>query len=447
MHTFKQHNLYRIPVMDQSITRLLFSKIVYGVIVLTSILILPGCATYSSSFNTVEREAANHNVDGAIKALDSLNLSGSDEVLHYLNKGTLLSFKGDFAASNKYFDQAKILMEHLSAISVTEQVASVTVNDTMKAYEGLPSEQLMVYSFEALNYLQMGNVDDAAVEARQFDVKQRLIAEKNSGAKYLSGAFVRYLNGMIYEASGNENDARIDMEKAVEGYAAQGSPVPNQLRDDLARLNAGKRAPSEVVFILHNGLGASIDEHNIRVVNPFYDPRNKLDIAMFSLALPKFVKRSLPVSHVVLTAGTSSATSEVVEDVNEIAEKSFNDRLPTIQARAVARLVAKNILALQSKKKMESTLGSFAFLGNLATDVAVNATERADTRSWSLLPGNIQMARLALPPGKYDVTATYYGSGGYVLGTRVFPGVEVRKNKVFISDFVLNPPAPPKSAN
>jgi hypothetical protein len=300
----------------------------------------------------------------------------------------------------------------------------------------------MVYSFEALNYLQMGDPEGAAVEARQFDVKQGLIAEKNKNAKYLAGAFVRYLNGMVYEAVGEPDSARIELQKAVDGYRAQNSgfPLPQALSADLARLKADKPAPSEVTFILHNGLGPSVNENNIRVANPAPGSNGP---AMFSLAVPKFSKRSVPVARVVLSSDASSATSEVVEDVNDIGEKSFSDRLPLIIARGVARMVVKNVASQEAKKKAGGNP-----LFNLVADVAVNVSERADTRSWSLIPGNILMARLPLPAGKHDVTATYYDASGNVVGTREFKGVEVKKGqKAFVSDYFLNPPVAARVAN
>lgn len=414
------------------------SRGLLGVAALGAVLVLPGCATYSAGFNKVENATAKRDLDGAIKSLDELALKGPDETLHFLNKGTLLRLQDKYAESNKYFDQAKVLMEKLNALSVGEQLASVTVNDTMKAYEGLPSEQLMVYSFEALNYLQMGDFDAAAVEARQFDVKQGLIAKKNSNAKYLSGAFVRYLNSMVYEAVGERDSARIEMQKAVEGYKDQNSgfPVPKSLAADLGRVTAGKPAASEVVFILHNGLGPSLDENNIRVANPAGDP------PMFSLAMPKYVKRSTPVARVVLSAGSASAESEVVEDINAIGEKSFNDRLPAIMARGVARMVVKNAAAKETKKQVGNPLF------DLVADIATNVSERADTRTWSLIPGNVLMARLSLPAGKHNVTATYYSESGNVLGSREFTDTELKSGKkAFVSDYFLNPPAPPKAAN
>lgn len=416
---------------------------------LATVLLIQGCATYSASFAKVEREAAKRDLDGAVKSLDELKLTGQDETLHYLNKGTLLRLQGKYAESNKYFDQAKRLMESLNAISVTEQAASVTVNDTMKAYEGLPNEQLMVYSFEALNYLQMGDIDDAAVEARQFDVKQGLIAQKNSGAKYLSGAFVRYLNGMVYEAAGERDAARIEMEKAVAGYKAinSGLPVPHALTADLERLSNRKSsaakmpASGEVTFILHNGLGPSLDENNIRVTNPAPGQNGPV---MISLAVPKYVKRIPPVSRIVLSSNSNTATSEIVEDTNIIGEQSFKDRLPAIIARGLARMVIKNAAAQETKKKVDNPLFS------LVADIGTNLSERADTRTWSLIPGNILMARLSLPAtgSPVDVTATYYGASGNILGTRDFKGLAIKPGqKTFISDYYLNPPAAPKAAN
>ncbi len=419
------------------------SRTVAGLTILAAIVILPGCATYSSSFAKVENSAANRDLDGAVKSLDELKLTGSDEALHHLNKGSLLRMQGRFAESNKHFDVAKSMAERLNAISVSEQAGSLVVSDTVKAYEGLPSEQLMIYSYKALNYLQMNETDAAAVEARQFDVKQGLIAKKYANAKYLSGAFVRYLNGMVYEAVGETDSARIEMEKAVEGYKAQNSgfPVPSALLADVSRLKASKSSPGEVVFILQNGLGPSLTETVHRVPNP--NPQS--GSAVLSLAIPKFSRRSVPVARVEIRSNASSATTEIVEDVNNIAEKSLNDRLPAIIARGVARMVVKNIAAKETKKN-SSQLGAFGFLADIAVDVGTAASERADTRTWSLLPGQINMARLALPAGTHTVTATYYSPSGGILATREYKDITVKTGqKSFVSDYFMNPPAPPKA--
>jgi hypothetical protein len=430
----------------------------FWLLALLAVFVLSGCATYSVGIATVEQQTSNRDLDGALKSLDKLKLTGTDQMLYYLNKGTLLHYQGNYTASNQQFESAKSLMDKLSAISLLEQTGSVMVNDTMKSYEGVPNEQLLIYAFEELNYLQSGNVDEAAVEARQFDIKQRLIAGKDLSAKYLYGAFVRYLNGMTYEEVGEKDSARIDYRKAVDGYKAQSSftgfGVPAALKADLDRLEnpqtksrpvaAGKSGGSktqssdarnngEVVFILNDGLGPTLAENIVSVANP--DPQH--GTAILSVAVPKFVQRPVPVARFEISDGSESATSELVEDVNAIARKSLEDRLPAITARAVARMVAKNAMAKKIKNQSENA-GSGALLLSIVTDVGAIVSERADTRSWSLLPGNFLMARLELPSGTHDLKVAYYDHSGNVLATRDYDAVKVMAGrKVFLSDYFL----------
>jgi uncharacterized protein len=467
----------------------------WGWLALAALVLAQGCATHSAGFAKIEQEAAKRNIPGALLALEDFHkndLTSADRTLAHLNRGTLLRLKGDYAASNQEFDTAKRLMEELAATSVTEQAASVAVNDTAKAYEGDANEQLLVYAMKSLNYLQSGDFDAAAVEARQFDIKHRLIMEQNPDAKYLSGAFVRYLNAMVYEAVGESDSARIEYQKAMEGYKEQsaitGLGVPAALKIDLARLeaprgegrakaaaqlaaakvaaktlpdsksNKSKRAREqvetvvatvdnspppptsfpatrngEVVFFLHNGLGPSLAENIIQLPNP----APQAGAALLRVALPKFVQRPAPVARVELGNGTQSASSELVEDVNAIARKSLEDRLPAIQARALARLVVKNVAVAAAKKRNENA-GSYGLLMSLGADIAAIASERADTRSWSLLPGNIQLARLSLPAGTHDLKASFYSASGSLLGTREYKGVIVRpERKSFVADYYL----------
>ena len=429
-----------------------------GLLILSAVLVLPGCATYSAGIAKVEQETSSRNLDGALKSLDELKLTGADQMLYHLNKGTLLRFQGDYAGSNQQFESAKSLMEKLGAISVTEQAGSVMVNDTLKAYEGIGNEQLLIYAFEELNYLQTGNVDEAAVEARQFDIKQRLIAAKDPAATYLSGAFVRYLNGMVYEEAGEPDSARIDYLKAVEGYNAQSSitgfGAPAALKADLERLasppaktrpapakkpaaiamqSPDTRDTGEVVFILHDGLGPTLAENILSIVNP--DPQH--GTAIMSVAVPQFVQRPVPVARFELSGGTQSASSELVEDVNAIARKSLEDRLPAITARAVARLVLKNAMA-KNVKKQNGDGGTGGLLLSIVTDVGAIVSERADTRSWSLLPGNFLMARLVLPAGTHDLKVNYYDHSGNILAMRDYQAVKVTAGRrVFLSDYYL----------
>jgi uncharacterized protein len=152
--------------------------------------------------------------------------------------------------------------------------------------------------------------------------------------------------------------------------------------------------------------------------------------------VPRFVQRPVPVTRFELSGSEQEATSELVENVNAIARKSLDDRLPAITARAVARMVVKNAMARNIKNQGGDS--GAAMLMSIVTDVSAIVTERADTRSWSLLPGNILMARLALPPGTHDLKVNYYDSFGKVLATRDYDAVQVTAGRrVFLSDYIL----------
>lgn len=412
-------------------------------VVLLNVAVLSGCATHSAGFAKVEQEVSTRNVTGAMAALDTLQLTGTDQMLHHLNKAVLLRLQGEFAASNRELDVAKRMMESLEAISMAEQLGSVTVNDTLKAYEGIDYEQLLIYAFKSLNYLQLDDVSAAAVEARQFDIGLRLLQEKNPDAKYLDGAFVRYLNGMIYEAVGERDSARIEYTKALQAYAAQGTiPAPNALKADLARIEksaakkSDKTKTGEVVFFLHNGLGPSLSEKFIDIPN--INPAVALPI--LRLALPKHMSRAVPVARVELSNNTLKASSERVEDVNLLAQNSMNARLPAIQTRALARLIVREIAKKTAKEQSDQAsaqLGPLGSLLGLALDVGSIVAERADTRTWSLLPGDIHLARLQLPEGAHEVKAEFFNATNKLLDTRSYKVTVKNGKKVFIADYFI----------
>ena len=98
--------------------------------------------------------------------------------------------------------------------------------------------------------------------------------------------------------------------------------------------------------------------------------------------------------------------TEIVEDVNRIAVKNLNDRKGRIITKAVARTVAKQA-AVNQLTKDENVKRLFNIINTLAI-------ERADTRSWQTLPGEIWLATQYLPPGKHQVYFNYCGRDQHI---------------------------------
>jgi hypothetical protein len=99
-------------------------------------------------------------------------------------------------------------------------------------------------------------------------------------------------------------------------------------------------------------------------------------------------------------------------------------------ARTVLRAAAKLALTAEIEDRVsekDETAGEVVgALFNIGTLLA----ERADTRSWHLLPASVSIVRLQLPPGTHDLTVST-GQGG---DTTPLGPVEVRAGRTtFVS--------------
>lgn len=448
---------------------------------LACVLALTGCATYSSSFGIVEQQLAEQQYDAALQTIEEHSKNQKDRVLYLLNKGMVQRMKRDFKASNASLEAAKQEMERLYAESVSENALSFVVNDATVSYAGDDYEQVLVHLYMALNYLELGERDEARVEALQVDVKLREIGEDIPASKFTEDALSRYLSGLIYEELGEWSDAMIAYRKAYEAYKKYREnfsvDMPAMLKQDLVRLaqrqglteelakyrkefdivppkkNATRAEPEgELVFILNSGLAPIKREHVIGTWAPGpsvvidkskrpprpLPPRRAAQAVSESTAPPVLVNIALPyyesrpnrIAGARISVSGRQADTQLMEDIDAIARASLSARMPAITARAVARAISKGVIqeAVDKSGKQGDDAGA-RLLGSLLVRVAAIATERADTRSWLTLPANVQLARLPLPPGSYDVTVELLGIDGQAISTEVLPQIVIRKER------------------
>ncbi len=88
--------------------------------------------------------------------------------------------------------------------------------------------------------------------------------------------------------------------------------------------------------------------------------------------------------------------SSMVYDLENAAITTLNADYSWMVARKVGAFVAKKVVADQIRQK-DQTLG-------LLADIAMQVSDRADLRNWSLLPQSIQIVRIPVPPGTYRMT-------------------------------------------
>ena len=404
-------------------------------------LFLASCAGTSEFFRDVDRSVAAGHYGEAIDAV----VAGRDvygdksSVLYHLDLGLLHHYRGDFDSSTAHLFAAEREIGDLYTKSISLTALSFVINDNVLPYEGEDHEKVLVNAFLALNFAEQGMTDDALVEARKVDVKLREYAraydEKNI---YREDAFIRYLTGVLYETGGETNDAFIAYRAAYDAYqeyaAHYATPAPSFLLDDIVRTatalsfteeaekyaarggafpGAGSSGNGTLLVIAYAGQAPVKEE-----VRPSLSVADKDGIVhTFQMALPKFVPRfTQPRDYEVGVEGADGPVggrTEIAEDITRIAAKALDDRISLIYLKAGGRAVLKFLAAEKAKsdlKKKGSTLGNV--LGSIAIDVALGATEQADTRSWRTLPAQIQIIRFRLPPGEYTVNVAS-SDGGY----------------------------------
>lgn len=397
-------------------------------------------------------------------------------VLYGMDRGMTLHLAGQYSQSNAVLGQAEEEIERLYTRKIRTETAAFFTNDTALPYEGDPYEQVMVNVLKALNYAMMGQLNEALVEARRIDNRLNVIADKVQNQEgYRDDGFARYLTGILYEATGDFNNAFIAYRKAAEAYEMvrgwSRTPVPAALRADLLRTAETLHLTTEfeeyrqkfpetiwqssreqlqfaqVVVISYNGrapqkedqfidLPISLDAVQLVLLNrglggPSHNRREQraVDSVLYGLngrvvrvALPKLTvqKTHVAYDHINLIAksdGTVTAKTELAQNISALAEKSLSDRLPGITTKALARAAVKFSAAEAATRGAQAAAGhdNAALVGLLvglfAKGLAV-ASEEADKRSWRTLPDEIHLARVWVAPGDYEARITPVGRQG-----------------------------------
>jgi hypothetical protein len=391
-----------------------------------------------------------------------------------MDQGMMLHVAGQYQASNAILDQAEDEVERLYTRRVRSETKAFLTNDSKLPYEGDPYEQTMINVIKALNYAAVGNWTEALVEARRIDHRLNVLTDRTSAKEgYRDDAFARYLSGLLYEVSGDLNNAFIAYRKAYELYGAVRSwthvALPPMLRADLLRMTEALHMTQEheeykqqfpdviwrpyqetkelgqIVLVSHMGraphkedrmidVPVSLDALNLVLIsnalgnqyrgNP---ERRAAESVLYGLnghvvrvAIPALVSQKTRVAYGQMTLtgqGESyTAKTELMQNLTAVAERALSDRMAGIAAKAVARAAVKYTMAEGVGRGAHAAAGKDTgpliglIVGSLAKAWAI-ASEEADKRTWRTLPDEIQIAKLWVPPGEYEFRTQYSGQG------------------------------------
>ncbi|CAN5742326.1 hypothetical protein BH23GEM8_BH23GEM8_17400 [soil metagenome] len=159
--------------------------------------------------------------------------------------------------------------------------------------------------------------------------------------------------------------------------------------------------------------GSTLDDHPISQLAHALEGAHVL-----RLAWPAS-RRSVHGPEVRVWVNDSLVTVTRVGDLSYLSESELDAQRLTMATRMVARGMARYLVSREAEKATEKKHGEVAgFVIGRLTNLMANELERADTRSWSLLPDQVSMVRAHLPVGNHRVRLEVFGEGGELLEAR-----------------------------
>jgi hypothetical protein len=360
-----------------------------------------------------------------------------------------------YKASQIAFDQAEERIakhDEEAKTKVSEQVAAALTNLASIPYKGRYYDKVMMNTYKAINYLEMGAPDKARVElirayrrqeeakeeaekrtqevaaevekAKKGEVKdekgktaaydtekaladtktgpaiKNALAESNPKAIPLypdyQNPFTMFLYGLFWLHQGVEGGEVERGRKAFESLLEL-FPEHEFVKADLAA--AVKRTEGEVSInltyvILETGAAPARTETRIDI--PTFLVTSKL--AYVGAAFPKLVFNNTYVKEVPIRVGDVTVKPILIGSMDSIIMTEFKNEWPAIVTKTLISTATKAIIQATVQKQMEDSGGkALGFLGGLALGAANQALTIADTRTWLALPKEFQYARFDSP--------------------------------------------------
>jgi len=399
--------------------------------------VISGCATdYTREMRPVTSSLRMDRPDLAIEEFreNFTDSTGRDKLLYLMELGNLMRLIGDFPGAENLLLQADRLSDQQRGIELGQEVEAFLSSDLALEFRGADYEKVFINYCLAVSYASQNNMEDALVECRRVNDKLRVLNQnyEENRNRYSDDAFIRYFMGILYENTGDLNNALIAYRNSASVYdssyaADYGLPAPRRVRSDILRLSSTLGMQSiyqgyalqwpgvswendgpdqnhgEVVVILEAGMIPARVEKSYTFV---------LNDRVYRVSLPAIAARRRESWSVTLSSGNTQVSGFLAEDLTGIARKNLEDHAGRDIARAVARLAVKAGAAEAGEQLVEELTeenSGISQVTGLLLSIVGAVTERADLRAWLTLPSQIFIARLRLPEGEHPIRVEVNG--------------------------------------
>ncbi len=381
-----------------------------------------------------------------------------DAVIWHLEAGAAERAVSRFPESNRHFEAAAARIEDYerrARVRLGTEVAAMFSNQQNLPYEGRAYDKIMLHTYKALNFLALGEAERArpelirahqrqqdAVAENQRRIEEAREAARNSGhaeavertrndprfnavvaelsrplegfqayAEYVN-PFTVYLDGLYFlyaGAGGSDLERAILSLRRVAAVAQDNAAVRADLTlAEAAAASGGGVNPAPLTYVIfETGRAASREQVPLDI------PILVADVSYVGAAFPRLVFHGGHLPHLEVRAGGEQQATTLVASMDAIIARDFQDELPAIITKTLIATVAKAAAGWaisDTARRQDEGVGLLARLMTAAVQAAMNI---ADTRSWTTLPKEFQVARVNTPserrvtltaPGQAPVT-------------------------------------------
>jgi hypothetical protein len=416
----------------------------------------------------------------ALARVAEKDAGSGDHLLRLLERGQVALDAGDAARAALAFDEAYWMTAGRAAtMSASNGAAALLTSDRALPYLPGTTERAMMHYYGARAWVALGNVQEATVEARRLSALLALVDGSDAALPDALTATLHEVAAAIFAAAGDHSDAEVSWRLAArargDSAASAGPPA----------LCAG--CGSVVVLAERGlvsqrgarGLGVAIADGDLRGLASVRDDasglasvlaavdrstrpqacgwnaratcgwdRRELDGAftIINVSWPELRAPHRPSWPMSLSVGEHHAVLPRGASVSDGVAVDFAQGARGRLARLVARTAVRQVLAeagtdaIRSSKRRGKNKDAARVAGAVAI-IAAGASslaERADTRSWALLPDELVVHRVTVPAGEY-VLRRGDAAGGLMGTVRVAAGATVI---VSAREWALAAPAP-----
>ncbi len=461
---------------------------VVGVALLSAATLLSGCTALFGSHDVAPSGLSRYDhdlrvllargaADSALALLAPDRSDAGDELLRLQHEVAAAHYAGDYARSAEAVERAVRLAEDRYTKSVTRALLSVLGGDRVLPYDPPAPERILLHYYGALDYLRMGEPDEAAVEARRLSRRLEIVEEEdpsevNEGMR----ASLWHFAGAVFEAAGQANDAGVAYRRAVavggpgagrsaataarEASSSPYFPTPLGAVDpSVGRADGsgtgGLRATGEVLVVVERGFVAHRVERDLTLFllpreleelreledwDPDEEDEADLDVVrriagrafhgggrarrwrlagrgsdadpiLFRIAWPEFHDARTVTGTATVDAGSARSGAFLQADLSDAVRAAYRDRRVLDLAKALLRAAVREELADAIEDEVSEEDETLGELAGWAARVGGALIERADTRSWHLLPARLELFRLELPAGRHSLAAVLPAGG------------------------------------